>query len=227
MLNLFQHIFLWLCFSTAIGQNPINNTKPTSTTSTSDDKKEIEIINSDFLIYNNQGFEVQILMGHVKIKHEGTYVEYDSAVVIKAVKKIDAYGHVYINHNGNIDIYSDVGYYFGANKTADLKGHVILNDGKIKLEAPEVHYDMNSSIGNYTNSGTVYNGETVINSKKGTYYNQSSDVFFRDNVVVNNPKFTLTSDTLKYNSKTELATFYSYTTIKGDGSIYRMLYRAL
>lgn len=213
MLNLFQHIFLLAFCNTLFAQNNLN-----TTTGTSKDQKEIEIINTDFFKYRNTDYEVQFLTGNVKLKHENTYLECDSALVFKGSKRIDAYGRVYINHNGNTDIYCDTGYYFGLSKLAKLNGHVSLSDGKMKLTAPEVNYDMNSSIGTYNHDGTVYSDETVIKSDRGTYYNNTSDVFFRDQVVVTNPKFTLTSDTLQYNSKTDKATFFSYTTIKGDGS---------
>lgn len=212
MLNLFQHIFLIAFCLNTFAQNP------TTTKASDKDQKEIEIINSDYFIYRNTDYEVQFLIGNVKIRHENTYLECDSALVFKASKRIDAYGRVYINHNGDIDIYCDTGYYFGLRKTADLKGHVSLSDGKMKLEAPEVIYDMNTSIGQYNSDGKVTSEESVITSQKGTYYNKTSDIFFRDNVTVNNPKFVLTSDTLQYNSKTDKATFFSYTTIKGDGS---------
>lgn len=212
MLNSFQHIFLLLLCTNALAQIPIN--PPTA----AKDQKEIEIINSDFLRYKNIEQEIQFLIGHVKLKHEGTYLECDSALVFKSSKRIDAYGHVFINHNGNIDIYCDTGYYFGMRRTADLKGHVSVSDGKMKLTAPEVIYDMNTSIGTYNDNGTVTSDETVIKSRKGTYYNNTHDVFFRDQVLVTNPKFTLHSDTLQYNTETDRATFYSYTTIKGDGS---------
>jgi lipopolysaccharide export system protein LptA len=209
MLNLFQHIFLIVICTTIYAQTPTNT----------GEKKEIEILNSDKLSYtNSNGYEVQYLVGNVKLKHINTYIECDSAIVMKSVNKIYAFGNVYINHNGNIDIHSDQLYYYGDIKTAELKQNVTLSDGKMRLEAPEVSYDMNSSIGTYNNSGTVFSDESVIKSQKGTYYNNTSDIFFRDNVVVTNPKFTLTSDTLQYNSSSDKATFYSLTEIKGDGS---------
>ena len=66
--------------------------------------------------------------------------------------------------------------------------------------------------------GTVLNGDTKIMSTKGTYYDHSSDVYFQDHVVVTNPKYSMTSDTLQYNTNEDLATFYSQTKIIGDNS---------
>lgn len=184
-------------------------------TSNSDD---VEIINSNQLRYKNTDYEVQILTGNVQIRHEGTYLECDSAYVFRGTKRVDAYGHVYINNNGKTDIYCDTGYYFGDRKLSVLKGHAILNDGKMKLSSPELIYDLNTEIGVYNSGGVVNSDETEIKSKKGTYYNASSDVYFKDDVFVKHPQFKLESDTLQYNTKTDIATFYSNTIIKGEGS---------
>ena len=184
-----------------------------------DDRKEVEIINANSMSYSNttQG-EVRFLNGDVKIKHEKTYMECDSAVIYMNSKTVNAFGHVYINNNDSLDIYCDIAKYFGTTKLAGLYNHVVLMNGKLKLESPEVFYDMNTSIGTYSKGGTVLNGDTKIISTKGTYYDNTSDVYFQDHVVVTNPKFSMTSDTLQYNTNADLATFYSQTKIVGDNS---------
>lgn len=206
-------VFLLLClYIPILAQNA-------SSTIKTDDRKEIEIINANSMSYSNtaQG-EIRFLNGDVKIKHEKTYMECDSAIIFMSSKTVNAFGHVYINNNDSLDIYCDMAKYFGTSKLAGLYNHVVLINGKLKLESPEVFYDMNTSIGNYSKGGTVLNGDTKIASNKGTYYDHTSDVYFQDDVRVTNPKFSMTCDTLQYNTNRDLATFYSQTKIVGDNS---------
>jgi lipopolysaccharide export system protein LptA len=184
-----------------------------------DDRKEIEIINSNTMSYTNTSTgEVRFLNGDVKIRHEKTYMECDSAVIFMNTRIVHAFGHVYINNNDSLDIYCDMAKYTGTDKLVGLYSHVIMLNGKLRLESPEVFYDINTSIGNYYKGGTVINEATKIVSKKGTYYSRSSDVYFQNQVLVTDPKFKMTTDTLQYNTNDDLATFYSKTTIVGDNS---------
>ncbi len=191
----------------------------TSFPNTADGRKEVEIINSNSMSYMNTSIgEVRFLSGEVKIKHEKTYMECDSAIIYMNTKTVHAFGHVYINNNDSLDIYCDMAKYTGTDKLVSLFYHVVMLNGKLRLESPEVFYDLNTSIGNYYKTGIVINETTKITSKKGIYYSHSADVYFRDEVVVTDPKFKMTTDTLQYNTNRDLATFYSRTTIVGDNS---------
>lgn len=182
-------------------------------------RKQVEIINSDAFVFRTvNGVEYRFLTGNVKLKHETTYMECDSALIYKETNSVDAFGHVYINDKDSVKIYCDTAQYNGVTKLSHLYGHVILTNGRMRLLSPEVFYDMNTRIGTYYRGGTVINDKTKITSSSGSYYNQTSDTYFRDKVVVDDPQFLLTTDTLQYNTDFDLATFYSYTKIRSDES---------
>jgi lipopolysaccharide export system protein LptA len=179
----------------------------------------VQILNAEAFNFRTvNGVEYRFLTGNVKLKHETTYMECDSALIYKETNSVDAFGHVYINDKDSVRIYCDTAKYNGALKLAHLFSKVVMTNGRMKLLSPEVYYDLNTSVGNYYNRGKILNDKTVINSIKGTFYNHSSDAFFRDSVVVTDPQFKLNSDTLKYNTDTHLATFYAYTHIVGDST---------
>jgi lipopolysaccharide assembly outer membrane protein LptD (OstA) len=90
---------------------------------------------------------------------------------------------------------------------------VTLTNGKLVLTTNELEYDLNRKIGVYKNGGKVVNGNSVLTSKEGVYYDDSKDVFFNRNVVLVDPKYTLYADSLIYNTQTEIATFISPTRI--------------
>ena len=84
------------------------------------------------------------------------------------------------------------------------------------LTTEELEYDLNARIGTYYNGGKVVNKSTVLTSKEGYYYGDTKDVIFKQKVILNDPEYRVLTDTLQYNSNTEIATFTSPTTIYSD-----------
>ena len=111
---------------------------------------------------------------------------------------MEAFGHVHINDNDSIDTYSDYLRYFGNDKKAYLKGNVKLTDGKGTLTTPDLDYDLNTHIGIYTKTGKVVSDKSVLTSTEGYYYGETKDVYFKKNVVLVNPDYTVTTDTLTF-----------------------------
>ena len=99
-------------------------------------------------------------------------------------------------------------------KKAYLKGNVKLTDGKGTLTTPDLDYDLNTHIGIYTKNGKVVSEKSVLTSKEGFYYGETKDVYFKRNVTLVNPDYTVTTDTLLFNTYTNVATFTVPTVIK-------------
>jgi lipopolysaccharide export system protein LptA len=130
---------------------------------------------------------------------------------------LEAFGHVHINDNDSIDTYSDYLRYLGNDKKAYLKGNVKLTDGHGTLTTPDLDYDLNTHIGIYTKTGKVVSDKSVLTSTEGYYYGETKDVYFKKNVVMVNPDYNVTTDTLLFNTYTNVATFIVPTIIKsGD-----------
>ena len=85
------------------------------------------------------------------------------------------------------------------------------------LTTPDLDYDLNTHIGIYTKSGKVISDKTVLTSTEGYYYGETKNVYFKKNVVLVNPDYTVTTDTLLFNTYTNVATFIVPSVIKsGD-----------
>jgi lipopolysaccharide export system protein LptA len=181
-------------------------------------KKKIIILNAERLNYQKiDSAEFQSAAGNVIIRQETTLFYGDSIVLNKTKNMLEAFGHVHINDNDSIDTYSDYLRYFGNDKKAYLKGNVKLTDGKGTLTTPDLDYDLNTHIGIYTKTGKVVSDKTVLTSTAGFYYGETKDVYFKKNVVMVNPDYTVTTDTLLFNTYTNVATFTVPTVIKsGD-----------
>jgi lipopolysaccharide export system protein LptA len=143
-----------------------------------------------------------------------TFFYNDSLAMNHKDNFIEAYGHVHINDKDSTDIYSDYMKYFVDTKNIIFQKNVILKDGKGTLSTEELHYDMNTHIGDYFNGGKVVNQTTTVTSKEGTYYADTRDVYFKKNVKLKDPAYDLTADSLLYNSEQQLATFITSTFIR-------------
>jgi lipopolysaccharide export system protein LptA len=157
--------------------------------------------------------ELNIWVGNVIVKQNNTTFYCDSAILNKRNRTLEAFGNVHINDADSVHTYSQYLLYFIDTRIANLKKKVKLTDSKITLHTEELRYDANEKIGDYYNGGRVENGKTVLTSQEGTYYGEMKDVYFKKNVILKDPGSTLKSDSLLYNTETEIATFITKTNI--------------
>ena len=174
----------------------------------------------EILRTNRYGYEkkdsvtsLQILVGQVHLKERTTHFYADSTVINNGSRIIEAFGNVHINDNDSVHTYSQYLLYNLNTKIAILKNKVQLTDDKTNLFTEELEYDVNQKIGIYRNGGKVLNGTSTLTSKEGTYFADLKDVYFKNDVVLKDPKYDLKSDSLLYNTTTEIATFISQTLI--------------
>ena len=180
-----------------------------------DTMRQVQILNSNTYRYErvDSVTALQILVGQVHLREKTTQFYADSTVINDNAKIIEAFGNVHINDNDSVHTYSDYLLYNMNTKIAILKKKVRLTDNKTNLYTDELEYDVNQKVGIYRNGGRVENGTSVLTSREGTYYADLKDVYFKDNVVLKDPKYDLKSDSLLYNTTSEIATFISETLI--------------
>lgn len=180
-----------------------------------DTMKVVNLIHADRLRYThpNDTTELQMLAGNVKLQQGTTIFICDSAVLNKNNKFLESFGDVHIIDNDTVNIRSQYLQYFIETKMAFLKKNVSLTDSKSTLYTNELQYDLSTKIGEYHNGGRLVNQTSVLTSKEGTYYEELKDVYFKKNVDLKDPKYTLKTDSLLYNTATQIATFIAPTKI--------------
>ncbi len=156
------------------------------------------------------------LAGNVKIRQASTLFYCDSAVLNQSANTIEAFGNIHINDNDSVQTYSQYLKYLGKEKTAYLRNKVKLTDGHIILTTDELEYNTSTHIGTYVKGGKVINGTTVLTSTEGYYYGDTKDMNFKKKVYLNDPQYKITTDTLLYNTFTQLARFTVPTKIVTD-----------
>jgi len=144
---------------------------------------------------------------------DGTTLSADSAIFNNAANAFDAYGHVVITQPDGTIVYSDVLNYNGNTKLALLTGNVRLVDKQATLTTNYLTYNLGTKLGTYIGGGKIDNPPTIITSKNGYYFGNTSDAYFRFDVIVNTPDVLIKTDTLKYNSISKVSYFYGPTNI--------------
>ncbi len=177
--------------------------------------KGINIIHADKYNFQNRDSAGQFvsLVGHAIVQQGKTIFYADSMVVDQKTNVIEAFGNIHINDADSVQIYSDYLKYLGKEKKAFLNKHVKLSDGKGILTTDILEYDTQTKIGTYFKGGKVVNGKTTLTSTEGYYYGETRDVYFKKKVVLIDPQNKVYTDTLLYNTNTNIATFVVPTTI--------------
>lgn len=179
----------------------------------------IHLIHADLLYKTLRDSRAEILVGHVKLSHDGIYLDCDSARYYREDNSFDAYGHVKMIQGDTLKLTGDSLFYDGYGMQAHARGHVVLIHKKSKLTTDKLDYDRAYGVGMYLDGGTLYDGENVLKSQWGQYTPATHEAYFTDNVELTNPKFNLVSDKLYYYTNTEMAKIVSSTNITtSDGT---------
>ena len=181
-----------------------------------DTASTVQILNAKNLHVANQpdGTQLQMLAGNVRLKQGTTLFTTDSCVLNSGEKTFSAYGNVYINDSDTAKVWSNTLVYHYDRKYAYLNGNVRLTDGHGTLNTPSLEYDVARRIGTYNNGGKVVNKRTTVTSREGTYYADVHDIYFKHDVLLKDPGYTVTADSILYNTETRIARFIANTTIK-------------
>jgi len=215
-MNKWAFFILFTILSSTIvkGQKPIipkqNDTIVSITPQINSGGKLIEFLSAE--VYNVKkmdSMDYLILVGHVKIRQGKTLLYGDSIILNTTLNTLEDFGNVHINDADSVNIYANYLKYIGSNKKAYLRKKVKLTDGKGVLTTDSLDYDVNAKLGSFKNGGKLERNKTVLTSKEGLYYGETRDVIFRKKVELIDPENNIITDTLEYNTYTQLTNFLS------------------
>jgi lipopolysaccharide export system protein LptA len=165
------------------------------------------------LLKINDTTELQVLAGNVRLRQGNTLFTCDSCVINNSTHILQAFGRVHINDSDTADVYADYLKYLIDKRVAYFSNHVKLTDGKGVLTTNNLEYNLETKLGIYTNGGRVVNKGSVLTSDEGYYYADLKDIYFKKHVLLKDPSYTLITDSLLYNTETEVARFIAETNI--------------
>lgn len=160
--------------------------------------------------------DAQLLKGDVRFRHEDALMYCDSAYFYEKTNSLDAFGHVRFVQGDTLFGYGDVLYYNGNTKFARLRRHVKLVHKATILTTDSLNYDRKRDIAWYYTGGVIQDTLNTLTSRWGQYTPNNDQAIFKYKVTLDNPNFTLTSDTLYYNTATNIADLVCPTEIVYD-----------
>ncbi|MCB0665785.1 MAG: hypothetical protein KDC80_08190 [Saprospiraceae bacterium] len=155
--------------------------------------------------------EVLILQGNVLLHQDSLFMQCDSAR--KENNNLTALGNVLLQQWDSVNVFAGRLQYYGDTKDAYLRDSVILQSKSQKLFTDSLAYNTGTRIAQYDQGATLTNDTIFLYSKKGTFYLQTDEIYFKDSVYIQNEDFELYADTLLYNTKEQKAYFLGPTRI--------------
>jgi len=215
-------LFSLLSYSLIIGQTaPVQNNLPAPPIVDSNSKL-IEFLSAEsYNVKKMDSMDYLILVGHVKIRQGKTLLYGDSLILNTTKNTLEGFGNIHINDADSVHTYSDYIKYIGNTKKAYLRKKVRLTDGRGVLTTDSLDYDVSVKIGYFKKGGTLVRNKTKLKSVEGYYYGVTRDVIFRKKVEANDPDNNIYTDTLEYNTYSQLANFISPTKIISGSRIIR------
>ncbi len=162
---------------------------------------------------------IQKLSGNVRMRQENTLVYCDTATLDGDDAVLQ--GKVVMEQGDTVKVFADSAHYRADTRISDLYGGVVLVNGQQQLFTERMRYDLANKIATYHTRARMTNGKSQLVSRHGYYYVNEHEIFFKGDVVVTDPEFTMRTDTMAFNTETQLVRFVAPTLIsQPKGKIY-------
>lgn len=162
--------------------------------------------------------DVQVLVGHVKFRHDSMYMDCDSALLFEKTNSFEAFGNIKMQQGDTLFIYGDYLFYDGQTMIAQLRMNVKMENRNTTLLTDSLNYDRLYNLGYYFEGGTLMDEDNVLTSDWGEYSPATKQSVFNHDVKLVNPKYVLTSDTLRYNTRSKVANILGPSDIVSDNN---------
>ena len=165
--------------------------------------------------------DAQILNGDVCFRHDSSYMYCDSAYFFEQANSLEAFSNVRMEQGDTLFVYGDYLFYDGNTQIAYLRENVRMENGEVTLFTDSLNYERIPNIGYYFEGGMIVDSLNQLTSFYGQYSPDTKLAIFNDSVQLENPDFTLYSDTLNYDTESKIATILGPSVIVSDsGTIH-------
>ena len=185
-------------------------------------KTKVYLIHSNTLSFDKAVKpDAQILNGDVCFRHDSSYMYCDSAYFFEQTNSLEAFSNVRMEQGDTLFVYGDYLFYDGNTQVAYLRENVRMENGRVTLFTDSLNYERIPNIGYYFEGGLIVDSLNQLSSFYGQYSPETKLAVFNDSVQVENPDFTLYSDTLHYDTESKVATILGPSVIVSDsGTIH-------
>lgn len=186
-------------------------------------KTKVYLIHVDTLSYDKEVMkeDAQFLQGNVVFRHDSSYMYCDSAYFFETTNSLEAFSNVRMEQGDTLFVYGNYLFYDGDTQIAYLRENVRMENGQVTLFTDSLNYERIPDIGYYFDGGLIVDSLNELSSYYGQYSPATKLAVFNDSVRLENPNFTLYSDTLHYDTESKIATILGPSIIVSDsGTIH-------
>lgn len=183
----------------------------------------VYLLHADTVSYDEEIMEedAQFLEGNVSFRHDSSYMYCDSAYFYEKTNSLEAFSNVRMEQGDTLFVYGNYLFYDGNSEIAYLRENVRLENGQVTLFTDSLNYERIPDIGYYFDGGLIVDSLNQLSSYYGQYSPATKLAIFNDSVRLENPNFTLYSDTLHYDTESKIATILGPSIIESDsGTIH-------
>lgn len=157
-----------------------------------------------------KGSDTTTLIGNVILYHNGAVITSDSAVRYNE-NYMEFFKRVVINQESTY-VYGDRVDYNGELNRANVYAPIIkvVSDTSV-LYTYNLTFNTLDKVGEFYGTGTLVQGDNMMESERGYYYTDTRDVVGVKNVQLSNPEYKMKSDSVVYNLDRESAEFFTTT----------------
>jgi lipopolysaccharide export system protein LptA len=183
-------------------------------TSYAQQKRTIQLVHANSGEYDKRlGDGAQRLIGNVELADDSTALFSDSAYSFPD-NSFRAFGHVHMTRKDTMDLYGDSLHYNGTTRITEVYGKIIKCVRKgMTLTTKHLMYDLKAHAINYWDGGTIVDTANTLTSVLGIYNTAQKMCYFKEKVVLTNPKYVIHCDTMLYSPDDRTAHFIGPTRI--------------
>lgn len=206
-------MFLGACIVAAMSSVP--SEPGTQTPPDKEKAKRVNLVHADSLFHDiNVNYEAQILVKRrrqVEFEHDGITLVCDSALFYQSSNRFDAFGHVLMNQGDTFTLSADTLYYNGNYRLARARAgepdNVVLTHVKTVLYCDSLDYDRNAELAYFfgPRGGRMVDRDNELTSYDGSYSPVTRQAEFTNDVRLSNPRSSMETDILHYNTRSALA----------------------
>ena len=183
-----------------------------ATKSTKPQRRRIDFMADYVSPHNEGGDSVVYFTGNFAAHHNGAVIACDSAVRFDDTRW-GFYGDVIINQD-SIYIYGDSAMYDGNANLAEVFAPIVkVVDGDALLYTYNFSFNTADKIGTFTGGGVLVHDNDILESQRGYYYADEHDIICVENVEIHGSNYDTKSDSVRYNTDTKFARFFSNSEI--------------
>ena len=180
-------------------------------------KRKVDFMADLVKPYNKGGDSVVYFIGNFAAHHNGAVIWCDSAVRYSDTRW--GFFHRMVINQDSIFIYGDSAIYDGDAAHAEIYAHIVkVVDGDALLYTYNFSFNTQTKVGQYEGGGVLVHDDNILESVRGYYDAENHDIICVDNVELHGADYDMKSDSVIYNTDTEMARFFTSTEIwNGEG----------